>query len=338
MGMGMWYKMSIIAVGDEPECFANFFSGATTVHTLAKDAGQRGGVYSNATNRWQLNLTSSATELWVRYITQGVAGFSSTNPVFAISNYSTNKDALRLHAVSANTYRFTYNSSGTTYTTIVDFSYPTSNGTIYNSEIVIYFKRGASGVLKMWVDDCLLVDLSGNYSTVDATFNCVRFGGYSTSTTTAASQPLGGVILSDESPHGKTINHISPDNTGNYSSWTGSYTALADNTGAPQIDTTTTISVNANSQKFTTSYEDLSALVSEREVEAVQLAARGIIEAASTPSAVYFISRLSSTDYTHDSLLLSSTASSYKQVFPLDPLGASWTVTNINSIEFGVTT
>lgn len=330
--------MTILAVGDEPEFFSNFFSGANTVHTLFKDDGQRGGIYSNATNIWFLDLPAGVSELWMRFHTTRSPSTSTTNPILTFTNTSTGKDAFRVMGTpSADTWRMTYNSVGTTYTTLADAPFPSGDGTVTH-EVVLYFKRGASGVLRLWIDDDLLIDITGTYNTVDTTWNRIRFAGVSTSTTTTLSHGFGGIVVADEPLYGFIVDHLSPSAAGTYSAWTGSYTALADTTNAPQVDTSTFITTNANGQKFSAAYEDTVALDGSREVACVAIAMRGIREAGSTPTGASFLSRHAGTDYTLNNLSLGGSDSSFTQILATDPAGGAWTESSVNAIEFGVTT
>lgn len=329
--------MAILAVGDEPESWSNFHTGTLVVQTSYKDAGQRGGIYANATNIWHIDLASGLGEMWLRFKTTRLPTTSTTNPILMFTNTSTGKDALRVFAIT-NQLRVSYNSSGTTYTVLSEFDFPSPDGNAHTHEVIVYFKRGASGILKIWVDDALLVNLSGTYNTVDTTWNRIRFAGSSTSTSVSLATAFGGVVIADESLHGFQLDHLSPSAAGTYSEWTGSYTSLADVTGAPQIDTATDVNTNATAKRFLASFEDMSAISDCREIFAVQLAARGILETGSTPTTVSYFARLSSTDYTLNSLGLGSSALSYQQLLTVDPSSASWTASNVNAIEFGVTT
>lgn len=329
--------MTILAIGDEPEFFSNFFSGATT-HTLYKDQGQRGGVYSNATNIWHMDLASSIDEVWFRANVTRLPTTSATNPAVAFTNTSTGKDAFRLMVTpSVDVLRATYNSVGTTYTTIADIPFPSADGTV-NHTLVIYFKRGSSGIFRAWLDDDLLVDVSASLNTVDANWNRIRLGGPSTSTTAVLSMGFGGIVVADEPLLGVSVDHLSPSAAGTYSEWTGTYTALADVSGAPQVNTTTFVSTNANGQRFLAAYEDSLSVDASREIVCVGVAMRGILETGSTPTAASFLSRLGGVDYTLSGLSLSSSDSSKTQIMALDPAGAAWTESNVNAVEFGVTT
>jgi len=327
--------MSILAVGDEPESFSSFFTGNT--QTSLKYPGQRGGVSGTTTGSviWTLVLSSAVSECWVHALMNPSTSTSTTTPLISFYNSGTSKDALRILQTATSTaddanMSVRYNNTGTTYTEIATF-YFTSNAT--GAEIDIYFKRGASGVLKIFINGRLVVSETGNYSTVDTTWDTIRFGANS-----ATAVEYGGVIVADEPTLNMVLDHLSPNASGTYSDWTGSYTDLADVTGAPAVNAATYIDSNTAAQKFSANYDTMDALATSREIKAVQLSARGIIESGSSITSVSFTSRHSSTDYTHNNLGLGTSDASARQVFALDPAGGAWSESDVNAIEFGVLT
>jgi hypothetical protein len=323
--------MAILAVGDEPEFFNNFFTGNT--HTVAKDRGQRGGVAgdTDGTTRWELNFTAQS-EVWLRFwCFYSSNNVSTTNPMFELWN-STNSRAVFQWMSSANNrtnMRFRYLSTApSTFTTITDLEMPISQTP--GNDIVIYFKRGSSGVLKVWISGFLIYSGTGNYATVDTTFD--RFRWYAPS---AAANWGGGFIIADENLVGFEMDHLSPSGAGNYAGWTGSAANLADATGAPAVDTATDINTNATAQRSTFAYDNMQTLGAGREIVGVDVAARGILEAGSTPTTCTLVSRLAGTDYSHASFGFGAAAANNSQWFALDPTGAAWTEANVNGIEYG---
>jgi hypothetical protein len=323
--------MAILAVGNEPESFNNHFTGNT--QTTAKDRGQRGGVAgdTDGTTRWELNITSSS-EVWIRFwCFYSSNNTSTTNYFFDLFNSTNSRSVLQWLNVSTgrvNT-RFRYLSTApSTYTTIADVELPLSQTP--GNEFVIYFKRGSSGVLKIWVNGSLIYSFTGNYASVDTTFD--RFRWYSPST---GANWGGGFILADENLVGYEMDHLSPSGAGNYSGWTGSAANLADATGAPAVNTGTDINTNATAQRSTFAYDDMLTLSDGREIAVVSVASRGILEAGSTPTTCDLVSRFSGTDYTHGSFGFGASASNNNQLFTTDPAGGAWSESDVNGIEYG---
>ncbi|MGD9670163.1 MAG: hypothetical protein AB7U75_14195 [Hyphomicrobiaceae bacterium] len=329
--------MAILAVVDEIECFDNASALTTVGQTSVKDPGQRGGFQTNFSNPLNVDLPSAISEVWLRFKVADNSATSTSNALFYLTNTGTGKDSLRLfHLTSAShpNWRFQYNSSGTTYTTLAEMNLTESE----DAEFIIYWKRGASGVLKCWVNGTKIVDVSGAYNTPDTTFDRFTVRGSSTSTSTSVMIIGAAIVIADEPLFNVYVDHISPDGAGTYSEWTGSYTNVDDSANAPYWNTATDINVNATGQRFLATYESMLTLDASREVAAVQLAARGILEGGSTPTDVLFKARLSSTDYLLNSLGLTSTASNARQLLSSDPASNPWTESNVNAIEFGVET
>lgn len=324
--------MTILAVGDEVESWPSPLNTTSDVQTTVKDTGQRGGINASNTQVWDLTHTS-VSEVWVHFIGRMV--FSGSTPTIALRNTATGKNALQIlynTANSRNQLRIERNSTGTTYVNVADVDWngsaTASSGTHYFD---MYFKNGASGVLKVWIDGRLVLDISGNYTTVDATWNCLRLA----SSSNGNANLFGGVIVADESTLGMSLDHLSPNGSGSVSAWSGNFNALADTSVAPRMDLTTSISSNTAGQAFLATMED-TALHSSKDVRALQIAARGVIEAASSITSVSFLARESSTNYTLNDLGLTSTTSSYQQVLDTSPAGNVWTDSIVNDLELGV--
>lgn len=329
--------MAILAVIDEIECFNNASALTTVGQTATKDSGQRGGFQTNFSN--PLNVDFSAIDdVWLRFQLGYIAGTSTSNAIVAVANSGTGKDSLRIFHTSGRSFpnlRFQYNSSGTTYTTLAEVDY-WQNGEI--ADFVVHWKRGASGLLHVWMNGTKVINLSGAYNTPDTTFDRLFFRGTSTSTSTTIMTVGAAVIVADTPLHGARVDHISPDGAGTYSEWTGSYTGVDDSAEAPYWNTSTDVNVNATAQRFLATYQSMDALDAAREIEAVQVAARGILESGSTPTVVSFFARLGGTDYTLNSLTLGTAASNARQVLSADPASNPWTESNVNAVEFGVVT
>lgn len=326
--------MAILAVGDEPEFFNNFFTGNT--QTTTRDAGQRGGVSATTTGttRWELHH-SSVSEVWVRYRSYfSVSANSTTNPILEFFNSANSRPVfqiIRSASYSATQFDCTarfLSTAPSTFTNITTIDLPiTENPGV---EIIVFFRRGSSGLLRVWVNGYLIIDVSGTFNSVDTTWDRLRL--YSPST---AANWFGGVIVADENLVGFELDHLSPSGAGFHTQWTGTAADLADATGAPAVNTGTDINTNAVGQRSTFAYDDMITLNEAREVAGVAVAVRGILEAASTPTDCVLVSRLAGTDYSHASFGLTATASNNRQFFALDPAGNPWTETNVNAIEYG---
>jgi hypothetical protein len=330
--------VAILAVVDEFECFDSLTALTTGGQAVTKDSGQRGGFQTNFNNPLNIDLSSSISDVWVRFRIGDSSGSSAVNPIFKITNSVTGKDSLRflhLTTFSFPNYRFVYNSTGTTYATLIDLALSESDT---NSEMIIHWKRGVGGRLQVWINGTRIVNLTGTYNTPDTAFNRITFIGTSTSTSMTLATIGGAVIVADEPIFDYFVDHISPDGAGTYSEWTGSYTNVDDAANAPYWSTATDINVNATGQRFLASYESMDSVGGSREIAAVNLAAHGVLESGSVPTSIAFKARLSGTDYTLNSLGFTATASNAQQLLTLDPAGNVWTPANVNAVEFGAET
>lgn len=325
--------MAILAVGDELESWPTPNNTTGGSQTAVKDTGQRGGIAGLSTNPYDLPH-GSLSEVWVHFITRFPTSGTSI-PCITLRNSSTGKDALQIYfrSISAGGegLRIDYNHSGTSYTTIQEIPWGGASTNNLMKTVDIYFKNGATGALKVFFEGRLVLNLTGNYTTVDSTWDTLRLYGPSPST----GIPYGGVIVADEPTLGMTLDHLSPNGSGSVSAWSGNFNTLADVSVAPRIDLTNSISSNTPGQSFLATMEDTTVHAS-KEVRALQIAARGVIEAASSITSVSFLARESSTNYTLNNLGLGSSDSSFQQILDLSPAGNAWTPTIVNALELGV--
>lgn len=325
--------MTILAVGDELESWPTPNNTTGGAQTAVMDPGQRGGITANSTSFYDLPH-APVSEVWVRLMARFAISVTGS-PALAFRNTVTNKDALQIHFLTIGTggtgLRFSYNSSGVAYTMIQEVNWGEASAADLTKSLDVYFRSGASGALKVFFNGRMVLNLTGNYTTVDTTWNCLRL--QSSSATTG--NLYGGVIVADETTLGMTLDHLSPNGSGNVSAWAGNFNVLADTSVAPRIDLTNSISSNTPGQSFLATMEDTTLHVS-KEMRALQIAARGIIEAASGITSVSFLAREGGTNYTLGNLGLGAADSSFQQTLDLSPAGNAWTQSIINALELGV--
>jgi hypothetical protein len=138
-----------------------------------------------------------------------------------------------------------------------------------------------------------------------------------------------------------------PDGSGNSSDWgANGHTRLAAsgpvgiNSGIVMMNPYDPIQVNTTGQKHLSTYGNMGSVPANQQIYGVQLAAIGAIDAAATPTTVEFLARHASTDYTLDDMgiTVGDGYKSYQQFLYTNPAGGAWNVTDINAIQFGVTT
>ncbi|MGD9670162.1 MAG: hypothetical protein AB7U75_14190 [Hyphomicrobiaceae bacterium] len=276
----------------------------------------------------------SRSECWVHArVYRSSAGVGSTSfPFLTLYNSATGKDALRVYQLPTSGYwDFKYNNTGTTYTTIAVASsrYSTLNSGVVTLDF--YFKRGASGVLRMFINGEKLIHETGTFNTVDTTWDYLTLTGLSTNTAFEYSD----VIIGDTPTFDYKTQTLKPSANGAVSGWTGDYTDLLDSAGA--IDDTTAVFTDSTSDSFTMAYENMVTPDAYDEVKAVALAASGSIDSAASISDIALYARLSATNYTLNSIgaVLGDGPVRYSQVMELNPASVAWSESDVNAVEFG---
>jgi len=325
--------MTIYCIGNEEDSYVAILLHEDGMQTVAKDANADYGLLLLRSFPATVDLKSSVSECWVSLLIQHPTGNSSgaASPHIALHNSSTKKDAFRIAQTAAAVWTVYYNSSGTTYTSIGTFPFPNSNTGTDAIRLAVFFKRGASGEVRVIFEGQEIARFTGTYNTVDTTWDFVTVRGTIDTTDTHVAS----LIVSSTLPHRYYFNTLLPSAAGNSSQWDGSYADIDD---GGVIDRNNAVSTDTTSEKFLATYENMAALPSNRNIKAVVLSAAGDIDDASALASISLLARLSSTDYTLDSMGITPGDGlvSYQQVLAVDPATNAWTESNVNSIEFGV--
>jgi len=189
------------------------------------------------------------------------------------------------------------------------------------------------GVIEVYKDQELMMSFSGDtnlMSHITGVGAARHFNPRSASTYTYAHS---GMILADEDTRGMILHEAVATAAGATSSWTGSYTGIAE-TG---IDDTDIISSNAANQVGTFVMEDVHADLAYYEPVAVVLTARA--QRGSGPQTIQGVARIGSTDYTQalEGTIINLTYSGHCVVFDESPATTDpWTLSEIAAAEFGL--
>lgn len=299
---------------------------------------------SSGGNGPQMFIDSSAaliapttmTEGWVRFnITSVSGGTPASIPLIAFFNSSTDKDAIRITWTGTNEFEVLYNSAGTTYTSLGKF-YSTFYGSYFGAGICwnVYFKRGGSGVVRVFANDTIIFEYTGALNTPDTVFDGVRFRGNDTVRVTN----YGSVIFSDEPMFNSRMITLRPTGLGNETGWSLTTFANVDDT-AFKTEFEDGVYVNTTGAALTHAMGDMTALT-DRRYSAVVVYAHAAIGAGATPTGMNFRIRQNTTNYTKGALGVTpgEPAKGYFEVYTTDMTGAPWTVTNINSLHVGLIT
>lgn len=321
--------MTIFAVANEEDCFTDARPNLSWFTTSAnvRDPNQTFAI-NFLQNDYALLAIPSVDETWLHFRMDVGSNSDNTLPLVSLRNRSTGKDAFYIsNSNTASTVYFRWNSSGTTYTTIAQINgYNNLKNHIYD----VYFKRGTSGVLKVWMDGNLVANFTGNYSTVDATWDAVilrSVGGSATS--------FGSFMVGDAPMFNHRLDTMLPDGAGTINTWNGAYTDVDDALG--YADRSDAVHTNTPAAAYTFNYQAAAALSSSYEIKALMVASIGSLDAGAAISDVSLYMRHSSAYYTYASLgfVAGNGDIGGQQIFHTDPLGAMWTTSSINALEIG---
>ena len=329
--------MTIFAIGAEAMTWSR--TSAVLEASVGFDNG--GGIGGKGPQMYidafaSLIAPTSLTEGWVRFNIQSVSGGTPASiPLVSYFNSSTDKDAVRILWTGANEFEVVYNSSGTTYTSLGKF-YSTFYGayTSFGHCWSVYFKRGSSGIVRVFVNDSIVFEYTGALNTVDSTFDGVRFKGNDT----VRVVNYGCVIFSDEPMFNTRVQTLRPSGIGNETAWSLTTFGNVDDTGF-KTDFEDGVYVNSTGVALTHAMQDATA-VTDRRFSAVIVYAHASIGAGATPTGMNFRIRQGTTNYTKGALAITpgEPPKGFSEVYTTDMVGAPWTLTNINSLQVGLIT
>lgn len=320
--------MTIYAVANEEDCFHVAFPSAAWFSSSANvcDPNQPFAPGPNLYNYAQLNIPS-VSECWLHFRMDVSTSSDATLPLVSLRNRSTGKDAFQItNTNTASTAVFRWNNSGTSYTEFVRLN---ANNNSVNHIWDVYFKRGASGVIKIFIDGGLMYSATGNFSTVDTTWDAVILNSNDGNSTV-----FGGFMVGDAPMFNHRLDTMRPSAAGTTNAWNGAYTDIDD---APYADRADAVHTNTPSAAYTFNYEDAASLAASYDIKALMVASIGSLDSGASISDIELYMRHSGTNYTYASLGFIAGNGDFggQQIFHTDPLGSAWTTSTINAIEIG---
>lgn len=323
--------MTIYAVGNEHDSYKRHQT--PRYQTATKSATADYGITTSADGFAVLDIGSSLSECWVHFKYTPATILATANITFlALHNLSTGKDALRLVRSGSNgDIVLQYNNTGTTYTTITTVA---TSGDASTHVVDMYFKRGGSGELRVFVNGTLRHTSTGSYVTVDATWDCVYLGAPFTNSNT---YQFCDVIVADHPCIGYTLHSLTPSGAGTVNDWTGDYADLLGTTG--KVDKTKAIHSAAAGDDCLFAYEDMT-LPSGQQIIAVSVATAASFEDSSGIADLELLVRHAGSTTSEGSLGVVANKGLFRgqKVLDLNPAGGTWTESAVNAIEFGVRT
>lgn len=341
--------MIIYAVGDEQDSFFRQIINANTGYgTTAgfRSPGQRGNVQAQGKGPALLKWATAVDEVWVSLFLGANTASSSVYPIINASDSSASETSFQLRASTSSSFTVWRNISGTL--TQVGGLIPTTAD--YRSAssplpIAVQFKRGSSGAIRVYLSKTLVFEATGDFSTTPNGVDTVAFRGTAVDSTTV--WRFARMVVADGPVWDQDLDTLQPNGDGAVTQWAaGGHTRLsADgptgaNSGLGTFNPYNPIFTNASGQKQLNTFEDTSAVPAGLEIYGVQLAAIGSRDVSATPSAVNLLARHAGTDYTLNNMNLTAGDGyiSAQQFLYTNPAGGSWNNSDIDAIQFGVTT
>lgn len=323
--------MTIYAVGNEEDSFHRATMNTDWFRTSpadARDANQTFSFQPTHAARGFLNIPS-VSECWVHFKLDPGSGSDSTAPIVGCWNRATGRYAFMLTITDiTSNWTVRYNSSGSTMTEAARRNFNLQGD---NHIWDVYFKRGASGIVRVFQNHALVWEVSGDFSTTDSTWDTMVFAGNDSNGVS-----FGSVIVSDTPCFKHQLDTMLPDGAGTTNGWTGAYTDIDDATG--YADRADAIFTDTPSAAFTFNYAAAAALPSSMfDIKGLMVASIGSITTGAAVSDVELYMRHSGTNYTYDSLGFVAGDGDFggQQIFATDPLGAAWTTTTLGALEIG---
>lgn len=320
--------MTIYAVANEEDSFhfarpnTDWFSMSANV----RDPDQPYAPGPQFMNYAQLTIPA-VDECWLHFRLDASIGSDASRPLVALRNLSTGKDAFQMtNTDTASTAVFRWNSSGSSYT---EFGRIDADNNSKNHLWDIYFKRGASGVIKVFQNNVLVLAATGNYSTVDSTWDAVILNSNDSN-----SSYFGGFMVGDAPMFNHRLDTMYPNASGATNTWTGAYTDIDE---APYASRADAIFTDTPGAAYTFNYESVASMSASYEIKALMVASMGALDATAAITDIELYMRHSGTNYTYGSLGFVAGNGDYggQQIFHTDPLGAAWTSSSINDLEIG---
>lgn len=333
--------MSLLFIGSEIEDFpinvgANTFSASSSFH---RSAYSRAGCLT-AAGTWPTagyigTTFTSQTSLWVTGRFGASTTVSSGNIFFVLGNTSGGTNAanarLRLKCNSAAPSTIILEKwDGSSTATTLGTSTATITGTIGYKLDVAVDSYGASGRVRVYIDNALIIDTGAGVNIAAGGSTSLNVAYFSTLRSASVDTSWSEVIVADEDTRPLGIKTLVPNATGDTTAWTSGTWQDIDDVAAADVDlavSDTAAQVLAvNCTGMPTGYGGLTV----RAVKSVVYAARG----SSGPSKIDLGLRQSSTNGFAASQTLDTGYAAYSATWTTNPItSAAFTAAEVEAIQ-----
>lgn len=339
--------LTIYAMANEQDSLTRFIVNnevGLVNSTNHQSSGQRGTLAYQGRSPLVLEWPTAVSEIWVSGLFGCNNNTSATDYPLVVAYSSSNVDQFAARLTNSVAMTMARNVSGTmtnqTPTIHTPDEYRVTTADAW--DCMFHFKVGNPGRMAVYYSGALVFELTGDYSAM-SNMKGIRIHSQSIST----AQRVARLVVADAPVMYHQFDTLLPDGSGNSSDWgANGHTRLSAagpiglQSGLGMMNPYDPIAVNATGQKHLSTYENVGSLPANGEIYGVQLAAIGSIDSAATPTAISFLARHASTDYTLNNMgiTVGDGYMSYQQFLYTNPAGGAWNSTDLNAIQFGVTT
>jgi hypothetical protein len=339
--------ITIYAMADEQDSLAKYMPNneiGLVTSSAHHSSTQRGTLAAQGRSPVRLEWATPVDEAWI----SGYFGFTnnastSEFPIMTVYDAASDTSAIHVRATNSSTFAFARNVSGTMTNFSETLTTPSEFRTVGTAiHTMFHFRFGVSGRIAVYFDNILFYERLGDYSSL------TDFNGIGIRSPNASSVHRVARLVAASAPIVRQdFDTLLPDGAGNSSDWgSNGHTRLAASgpiglsSGIGMMNPYDPIFTNSTGQKHLSTYGNMGSVGANQKIYGVSLAAIGSIDSAATPTTIEFLARHSSTDYTLDDMNISvgDGYCSYQQFLDLNPAGGAWNTTDINAIQFGVTT
>lgn len=253
-----------------------------------------------------------------------------TNPIVSLRSNGVHKLRLRGAGGGSNAALILEKHDGTTATTLATSTLTVTTATPYKCDLAVEY--GNPGRVRVWVDQALYIDYSGD-TTTGGTTSLNSFRLYAPGTSSSYTSVFSEVIVCTQDSRTLSLVTLAPNAAGTANAWTGAYTDVDDITPSD----TDVISSSTANQVANFNLTGMPAGSSNLTVTAVKvcaLAARG----ATGPSKLALGVRTNSADSFPTAVTLdtgfSSQTATYYETNPVTSL--AWTTGEIDALQIAL--
>lgn len=315
--------MAVYFAGGEPSDFSGTFGAWSTSTSRFRSAYARGAIQCDESLAPIANFAPIGPTIWLGLQHYILSSWSSITEPWVDFRFN-DQAFLRINSDSTAAQATIQVYSSGSWTTIGAFTTVIS-ATLHKIDVEVVI-NSSTGSVRVYEDGAIIAELTGVNTQGDnpgTTFDSISFALEGSS-----SNGISEVVVADEDTRNFSVHTLYPASAGGLSEWAGNFGDIA---ADGSVSSSSIVSASAGEQ-FVFSHPQSYA--GGENIKAVILNARAAAD-GSGPSRLKALQRIGGTAYEGASIAV-STVKVYPLVMAAPPDGdASWTVTKINSSQFG---